>query len=206
MALLDARADLAEHGGGAAASRGAADERDHAEAARERAAVLDLDERAHAVEPGRPPGRSRSPRRRRRRTRPSPRRGCATTVTFAGRPAERVRPARLAAQPVTIDAADACARRGRRPCGSSRAASFVTQQPLTIATSAPLCRLDVAVGEQPLADLVRIDVRDLAAEEIDAEAHSLRGSYCGCSTGRTGGSSAASATGLAGPRRCWPGP
>ena len=51
MALRDAPADLAEHRVGAAAARGAADERDHAERARERAAVLDLHERAHAVEP-----------------------------------------------------------------------------------------------------------------------------------------------------------
>ena len=51
VALRDAPADLAEHGVGAAAARRAAHERDHAERARERAAVLDLDEGADAVEP-----------------------------------------------------------------------------------------------------------------------------------------------------------
>ena len=51
VALSDAAADLAEHGVGRAAARGAAHERDHAEAARERAAVLHLDEGANAVEP-----------------------------------------------------------------------------------------------------------------------------------------------------------
>ena len=51
MALGDAPADLSEHRVGAAAAGGAADERDHAERTRERAAVLDLHERAHAVEP-----------------------------------------------------------------------------------------------------------------------------------------------------------
>ena len=51
VALLDAAADLAQHGGGGTAARGAANERDHAEAARERAAVLDPDEGADAFEP-----------------------------------------------------------------------------------------------------------------------------------------------------------
>ena len=48
---VDAAPDLGEHGVRAAAARGAAHERDDAEAAREAAAVLHLDERAHAVEP-----------------------------------------------------------------------------------------------------------------------------------------------------------
>ena len=51
VALRDAAADLAEHGLGGAAARGAAHERDDAEVARERAAVLHLDEGAHAIEP-----------------------------------------------------------------------------------------------------------------------------------------------------------
>ena len=51
VALLDAAAHLAQHRVRAAAARRAANERDHAEVARERAAVLDLHERAHAVEP-----------------------------------------------------------------------------------------------------------------------------------------------------------
>src|SRR5439155_7617916 len=51
VTLPDASADLGEHRGGAAAARRAAHERDHAEVARERAAVLDLHERAYAIEP-----------------------------------------------------------------------------------------------------------------------------------------------------------
>src|SRR5215472_7264285 len=50
VALGDPLLHLAEHRVGAAAAGGAAHERDHAEAAREGAAVLDLDERADTVE------------------------------------------------------------------------------------------------------------------------------------------------------------
>src|SRR5205814_8433397 len=52
VALGDPPPDLAENGLGAAAPRRSADERDHAEGVREAAAVLHLDERPHAVEPG----------------------------------------------------------------------------------------------------------------------------------------------------------
>jgi hypothetical protein len=51
VALRDTTADLGEHVGGPPAARAAADERDHAEGAREGAAVLDLDEGADPVEP-----------------------------------------------------------------------------------------------------------------------------------------------------------
>src|SRR5207245_6141555 len=52
VTLADAPPYLADDGRGATAPRRAADERDHAEGAREAAAVLHLDEGAHAVEPG----------------------------------------------------------------------------------------------------------------------------------------------------------
>ena len=52
VALRDALADLFEHGPGAARPGSAAHERDHAEVARERAAVLDLHEGPHAIEAG----------------------------------------------------------------------------------------------------------------------------------------------------------
>jgi len=52
VALRDAAADLAEHGFGRPAARGAAHQGDDAEAAGERAAVLHLDEGADAVEAG----------------------------------------------------------------------------------------------------------------------------------------------------------
>ena len=51
MALRDTPGDLAEHGVGGPATRGAADQRDDAEVARERAAVLNLHERPDTVEP-----------------------------------------------------------------------------------------------------------------------------------------------------------
>ena len=47
----DAAPYLTEHGLGSADPGRPADEGDHTEGTRERAAVLDLDERAHAVEP-----------------------------------------------------------------------------------------------------------------------------------------------------------
>ena len=50
MSLPDTPADLGEHRLGRAAARGAADERDHAERAGERAAVLDPDEGADTLE------------------------------------------------------------------------------------------------------------------------------------------------------------
>src|SRR5262249_38308184 len=52
VALRDAALDLTEHGLCRTATRRPADERDDAEAARERAAVLHLDEGADAIEPG----------------------------------------------------------------------------------------------------------------------------------------------------------
>src|SRR5262249_9208400 len=51
MSLFDALADLSQDRGRAAAARGSADERDHAELAREAAAVLNADECTYAVEP-----------------------------------------------------------------------------------------------------------------------------------------------------------
>src|SRR5205807_9898700 len=51
MTLVDAAPDLREHRVGAAAARRTAHEWDHAEVARERAAVLNLHEGAHAVDP-----------------------------------------------------------------------------------------------------------------------------------------------------------
>src|SRR5690242_13346344 len=50
VSLVDSAVDLGEHGRGRPAARGTAHERDHAERAGERAAVLDLDERADPVE------------------------------------------------------------------------------------------------------------------------------------------------------------
>ena len=51
VALRDAAADLVQDGVGRATARTAANKRDHAEGAAEGAAVLDLHEGAHAVQP-----------------------------------------------------------------------------------------------------------------------------------------------------------
>ena len=51
MSVPDAARDLGKHGSGGAAARPAADERDDAERARERAAVLDLHEGTRPLEP-----------------------------------------------------------------------------------------------------------------------------------------------------------
>ena len=97
--LRDAPADLAEHRVGAAAPGGAADERNHAERARERAAVLDLDECPHPVEP-----RVRLHAADRAHVAGDRLDGlldlAGTTVTFAGRPANAVSESR-APHPVT---------------------------------------------------------------------------------------------------------
>ena len=172
MALLDAPRDLAQHGVGAAAARGAAHERDHAEAARERAAVLDLHEGADAVEPrvgldaadradvagderGRLLGAAGDDGDVRGQAASAPGvevRGAAGQVDAAvGARGARGRLAalrdRLVRDAAAVDHRDV----GGRRCG-----------------------LDVTVGEQALADLVGVDVRDLAAEEFDAEAHCSR--------------------------------
>src|SRR2546430_343966 len=51
VSVRDAPPHLVEHRGRGPTARRTADERDHAKVAREAAAVLDLHERAHAVEP-----------------------------------------------------------------------------------------------------------------------------------------------------------
>ena len=166
MALRDAAADLAEHGLGRAAARGAADERDDAEAARERAAVLHLDEGAHAVEAG-------------------VRLDAADRADVA-----RDELRRLLAPPRDDD--DVVRQAGERVPGEVRAATGDVHAPVRARRASRLlarlrnglvrdaARVDdghvgaavallMTVREQPLAHRVRVDVRDLAAEEADGE-------------------------------------
>ena len=114
------------------------------------------------------PGRSRSRRRRRRRTRRSPRCACATTTTFVGQPGERRR--RRGSRRSRSRRRGACVRAARAAALRLFAtASFVTQHVLITATSAPPVALSAWPSrEQRLAHLVRVDVRDLAAEKVDA--------------------------------------
>ena len=171
VALRDAAADLAEHGVGAAAARRAAHERDHAEVARERAAVLDLHEGAHAVEPGvgldaadradvagdergrvlAAAGDDRDVRGEARRT-PRPQIGraaCQVDAAVRARgPGGRLAALgdRLVRDAAGADHGDVCVR-----AGAGRARAVL-----------------VAVGKQPLADLLDVRMGDLAAEKVDA--------------------------------------
>ena len=166
VALRDAAADLAEHGLGRAAARGAADERNDAEAARERAAVLHLDEGAHAIEAGlrlHTADRADVARDELRRLLASPR-DHDDVVRKAG---ERV-PGEVRAAtgdvhaPVRARRASGLLARLRN--GFVRDAARVDDG--HVGAAVPLL---VTVYEQPLAHRVRVDVRDLAAEEADGE-------------------------------------
>ena len=133
-----------EHRLGAAAPRGAAHERDHAEVAREAAAVLHLDERAHAVEPSvrlDAADRADVAGDERRRLLAPPR----DDDDVLGQPGERVA-GEVRAAAGDVDA-PMRARGARRRLAGLRTASCVTQHVLTTATSAAVALL-VAVAEQ----------------------------------------------------------
>ena len=166
MALFDAARDLAEHRVGGTAARGAADERDHAEVAREAAAVLHLDERAHAVEP---------------------RVGLHTAdrADVAGNEGRGLLAALRHHDDVLRQSRERVCREVRgatgdidasvRPRGARGLFSGLRDGLMGDAARVDdrdvggVVTLRVAVGEQPLAHLVRIDVRDLAAQEPDRE-------------------------------------
>ena len=167
MALADAARDLPQHRVGATAPRSAAHERDHAEVARERAAVLHLDECAHAVEArvslytadrahvaGDERGRLLAP--------------LCDDEHVARQAAERFcREICTAAGDVDARVGTRCARRflARLRKRLVRDAARVHDRDLCAVVA-----LAVPVGEQALPHLVRVDVRDLAAEKADREA------------------------------------
>ena len=148
-----------------------------AEVAREAAAVLHLDERAHAVEARRPPGRSRR-RRRRRRPRPaSPRSASRSRPRSRGRPAN-ASPARFAPQPVTYTR---CVRARGAGRGLARLAHGLVRDAARVDDGDVGVRpLDMAVGSQPLAQRLGVRLRDLAAEEGDREAGQGRAMLLPC--------------------------
>ena len=179
VTLSYATADLAQHCLGAAATRGAADERDHAEVAGEAAAVLDLHEGAYALEPRRAlhaGDRADVAGDRGRRVlapalddgdMPRQARECvALQVRTAPRHVDpRVR---------------ACsARRGAPRLGHRlvRDAAGVDDRDVGRAVA-----LLVTVGEQTLAYGLRIEVRHLAAQKTDREARHAAGLYCASSS------------------------
>ena len=95
-------------------------------------------------------------------------------MTFSGRPGERVGgEVRAAAGDVDapVRARGARGLLARLRDGLVRDAARVDDRDVGGAVA-----LDVPVGEQPLAHLVRVDVRDLAAEEADGERRHAGGS------------------------------
>ena len=166
VALRDAAADLAEHRLGGAAARGAAHERDDAEAARERAAVLHLDEGANAVEAGvglHAADRADVARDELRRLL-APARDHDDVV---GQPGERVA-GEVRAAAGDVDA-PVRARRASRLLARLRNRLVGDAARVDDGDVGAAVALLVAVREQPLAHRVRVDVRDLAAEEADGE-------------------------------------
>ncbi len=169
MALRDAGPDLAEDVVGAAAARRAAHERDDAEVARERAAVLDLDERADAIEP---------------RVRPD----TADRADVAGDLLDRLldlpaddghvrrqpRERGLREPGAAARHEDAVVRACRTRGGLPRLRERLVRDAAGVDDGDLACALDVAVAEQPLAHRLRVGVGDLAAEEGDREPRHLR--------------------------------
>jgi hypothetical protein len=167
VALADPPSDLGQHGVGAAAPRRAAHERDHAERAGERAAVLDLHERAHAVEP-----RGRL--------------DAADRADVAGDRLHRL---------LDLAGDDGHVRREPRECGVGEPRAAAGHEDASVRarrTRGGLARLGealvgdaarvddgdvavpfdlaMAVAHEPLAQRVRVRLRHLAAEEADREA------------------------------------
>ena len=168
VALLDAPADLAENRFRRAAARAPADERDDAERARERASILDLHERPHAVEPRvglHAPDRADVARHE-----------CGGLLgpladhdDVRGQGGERI------AREVRGTAGHVDPPVGAGRPGGRLAA--LRQRLVRDAAGAdhgdvgvPADRLGVAVGEQALTDLLRVRMRDLAAEKVSREA------------------------------------
>ena len=118
MTLGDATLDLAEHRIGTTTARRPANERDHAERARERAAVLDLHEGASALEPGVGLDAAESRRRRQRRRSASSSLGQRNDRHVRCRAVEGS--SEIRAAPGHVDAAMRSARRARRPGATSR--------------------------------------------------------------------------------------
>src|SRR5581483_4546511 len=167
VALLDAPAHFGQDRGGAAAARRAADERDHAEVARERTAVLDLHERAHTVEArvGLHAADRADVAGDERRSLFTPTRDDGDAGRQAGeRGGRQVRR--------TSGEVDATVRARRARGGLSRLRNGLAGD-AAAADHGDVARgvvaLDVTVAKQPLAHLLRIGMRDLAAKEVDAE-------------------------------------
>src|SRR6266550_5443158 len=162
----DAPPNLIEHRGRGAAPRSTTDKRDHAEVAREAAAVLDLHERAHTVEAGiclnatdRAYVAGHEGRRLLARPRDhghirwQAREGVAGEI---GRAAGHVNAA--------VRACRARGRLARLADGLVRDAARVDDRDVGTAVYA---LFEMTVRQQALADFLRVRVRDLAPEKTD---------------------------------------
>ncbi len=171
MPLDDPLPHLTQDGVCAAAARGAANERDDAEPARERAAVLDPDERPDPVE-----ARVRLDAAERADVAGDERSRLLGALRDDGHVrGQSCEPAWSEIRGTTgqVDAPVGA--------GGARGGLAALREPLVRHAAAVddndvragRC-FGVAVGEQAFADLASIDVRDLAAEEFDAEPHRRR--------------------------------
>ena len=171
MPLRDAPADLAEHRLGAAAARRAADERDHAEGARERAAVLDLDERPHPVEP-----RVRLHAADRAHVAGDGLDGLLDLARddgdVRGQPGER----RVREPGAASGHVDASVRARRTRGGLARLREALVRDAAGVHDRDVAASFDLAmpVANEPLAQRLRVGLGDLAAEEPDGEARHQR--------------------------------
>ena len=170
VSLLDSAPDLVQNRARAAAARGAAHEWDDAEVARERAAVLDLHERAHAVDPrvGLDAADRADVTRDERRSLLAALRDDGDVLRQAGECVEQVR----AAAGDVDTFVQACGPRCRLAAlrdGLVGDAARADHGDVGAGVS-----LVVAVAEQRLAHLVHVGVADLAAEEVDAERRHAR--------------------------------
>ena len=165
VALLDPALDLREDRGDPAATRCAAHERDDAERARERAAVLDLHECARPLEPriGLDAGDSADVSRDGVRYVLARPRDDSDVRRYPFECGPQVRRA-----PRDVDAA--VRPRGARH-GLPRLRDRLVRDAARVHDGdvADACRLDVPVGEQALAHGLSVRVRHLAAEEADGE-------------------------------------
>src|SRR6266851_3181930 len=176
VSVCDAPPDLVEHCDRRPTARRAADERDHAEVAREAAAVLELDERAHAVETGislNAADRTHVPGHEGRRLLARPgddgyvgrqtRKGVAGEVRRAARDVD-----------ARVRARHACSGLARFPDCFVRDATRIDDGNIGTGFWG---LLEVTVREQALADFLRIRVGDLAAEKTDRERRHGHGCY-----------------------------
>ncbi len=164
--LGGAAPNLGEHRGSVAAAGRAADERDHAEVARERAAVLDLHERPHTIEPMlRPDAADRADVARDR------------VCRLFARPCDDGHVAGEPVEPRTGKAGGATrhehtrvgARRPRYGLARLRHGLVGHAAGVHDGDVGAGLGLDVPVREQAFTDRLRVGERDLAAEEARRE-------------------------------------